>query len=105
MTKHNLTFDQLRQANIERLPQFKNAKGEPAHDKADGSDWSLNDWITALAGEVGELANIAKKIRRGDMSFVEAVSSVRDEIADVACYLDLVALRAGIDLGAAVIHK
>jgi hypothetical protein len=36
-----LTFGELRRANIARLPQFKNSKGEPSHEKADGSDWSL----------------------------------------------------------------
>ena len=33
-----LTFNNLREANKARLPQFKNAKGEPAHEKEDGSD-------------------------------------------------------------------
>jgi len=28
------------------------------------SDWSLSDWMTALAGEVGEAANIIKKLNR-----------------------------------------
>ena len=28
------------------------------------SDWSLSDWMTATTGELGEAANIAKKINR-----------------------------------------
>lgn len=27
-------------------------------------DWSLSDWMTALTGEVGEAANIVKKLNR-----------------------------------------
>ena len=34
-----LSFNVLRAANTRRMPQFKNAKGEPAHEKEDGSDW------------------------------------------------------------------
>jgi NTP pyrophosphatase (non-canonical NTP hydrolase) len=28
------------------------------------TDWSLSDWMTALTGEVGEAANIVKKLNR-----------------------------------------
>jgi hypothetical protein len=42
-----LTFGDLRQANLERLPLFRNAQGELSHSQSDGSDWSLNDWLTA----------------------------------------------------------
>ena len=28
------------------------------------SSWSLSDWITAVTGELGEAANIAKKLNR-----------------------------------------
>lgn len=38
-----LTFAELREANIARLPQFKNKHGEPAHSQPDGSDWSISD--------------------------------------------------------------
>lgn len=100
-----LTFDALRAANEARLPLFKNSKDEPARDKPDGSDWSLSDWMNAVSGEVGEAANIIKKIRRGDMSLDEARVELAKEFADIACYLDLVAKQAGVDLGAAVISK
>jgi hypothetical protein len=51
-----LTFAELRTANMARLPQFKNAKGEPAHSKPDGSDWLLSAWCNATLGELGEAA-------------------------------------------------
>lgn len=100
-----LTFDALRAANTARLPLFKNALGGPAHSSADGSDWSLADWTTAVTGELGEFANIVKKVRRGDMTLEQARSSMAKELADVATYLDITAMQLGIDLGQAVIDK
>ena len=67
-----LTFDTLRKANIARLPEFKNSKGEPAHSKSDGSDWSPAQWLQAVIGELGEYANVMKKVERGDLTFEEA---------------------------------
>lgn len=98
----DLTFDQLRDANVRRLPQFKNRRGEPAHSQPDGSDWSLPEWGNALAGEVGELANLLKKVRRGDITLDEALPEISKELADVLTYL---AFRCGIDLGMAAIAK
>jgi hypothetical protein len=67
-----LTFRTLRDANKARLPQFKNRRGEPAHSEPDGSDWKLSAWCNAVTGELGELANLIKKIERGDMTLDEA---------------------------------
>ncbi len=67
-----LTFNTLRGANRARLPQFKNRRGEPAHSEPDGSDWKLSAWCNAVTGELGELANLIKKIERGDMTLDEA---------------------------------
>ena len=106
MLHHNgLSFHTLREANKKRLPQFKNSRGEPAHSKADGSDWKLSAWSNAVCGELGEAANIIKKIERGDISLDEARNDLADELADVATYLDILAFRAGIDLGEAVKDK
>lgn len=102
---NGLTFNTLRDANKARLPEFKNAKGEPAHEKADGSDWSLAEWMNAVAGELGEAANIIKKIRRGDMTLEEAAPLLADEFADIVTYLDITAMQAGINLGVAVSEK
>ena len=100
-----LTFRQLREANIKRLPEFRNSKGELAHKFPDGSDWTLSDWCTALTGELGEAANIIKKIRRGDVELVDVRAKLADEFADIQTYLDILAFQANIDLGKAVIHK
>ncbi len=100
-----LTFDDLRQANIARLPLFKNRKGEPAHSQPDGSDWKLSAWCNAVTGELGESANLIKKIERGDMSLEDARESLAKELADVQTYLDILAFRAGVDLGRATVMK
>lgn len=97
-----LTFAALRAANLDRLPQFRNAQGAAAHDQADGSDWSINDWFTAVAGEAGELGNLLKKIRRGDFTLEAAREKVAGELADVVIYLDILAFRCGVDLGEAI---
>lgn len=113
-----LTLNVLRQANIKRLPQFKNAKGKPAHSKADGSDWKLSAWISAVSGEAGEMAeallifkaigraaNLIKKTERGDMTLEQARTELAKELADIQIYLDITAFRAGVDLGQATIAK
>jgi len=100
-----LTFAQLRAANVARLPLFRNKHGGGAHTQPDGSDWTLGEWTCALAGEVGEAANIIKHIRRGDVTMDEARQSLADELADVQTYLDILAFRCDVDLAAATIRK
>jgi NTP pyrophosphatase (non-canonical NTP hydrolase) len=100
-----LTFNVLREANTRRLPQFKNRKGEPAHSESDGSDWLLSAWSNAVCGELGEAANLIKKIERKDMSLEDAREELGKELADVITYLDILAMRAGINLGRATIAK
>lgn len=102
---HSLTFDQLREANKSRLPQFKNRCGGLAHSKPDGSDWCLAQWSNAVLGELGEAANIIKKIERGDMTLEEGRPALASELADVQTYLDILAFRAGIDLGTSTTIK
>jgi len=78
------------------------------------SDWSLSDWLVAVTGELGEAANILKKLNRlrdgiPGNSERETVEQLRlelaDEIADVYIYLDLFAQAAEIDLERAILNK
>lgn len=101
----SLRFDTLRRANTLRLPQFTNPKGEPAHTEPDGSDWALSAWCNAVCGELGEAANLIKKIERGDFTLDEKRSDLAREFADIVTYLDILAMRAGVDLGEAVALK
>lgn len=116
MSKYNLTFSTLRTANRLRLPHFKNAKGGQAHSEPDGSDWPLDAWSNAASGELGEACNIIKKLRRGDYALEERPAdpkfegmTVREalakELADVVCYVDLLALQLGVSLGDAIAEK
>lgn len=89
-----LTFNVLRRANRKRQGSvYKDA------------DWSPCDWMTALAGEVGEAANVIKKMRRGDLSLDEGRAMVAKELADVQTYLDLLANALDINLAQATIAK
>lgn len=102
---NELTFSALRRANLTRLPLFRNSRGEPAHSTPDGSDWCLAQWCNAVTGEVGEAANIIKKIERGDMTLEAARPALARELADIQIYLDLLAFRAGVDLAEATAAK
>ncbi len=130
MSIYDLKFSELRAANLKRIPLFKNGKGEIAHPPLrlgpdflglhrespecstsgcrpvmPGADWSLGEWICAVTGELGELANLIKKVRRGDKTLSDVRDEVARELADVACYLDILALQCGVDLGDAVVTK
>lgn len=100
-----LTFNTLRGADRARLPQFKDANGNRAHSKDDGSDWSPGEWVCAVTGELGELANVIKKVKIGDLTMDQARPEISKELADVAIYLDLLAMQCGVDLGEAIIEK
>ena len=91
----------IRQANRRRLPEFRDRQGRLCHTGDDAQDWALSQWANAVCGELGEAANLIKKIERGDFTLDEAREELGKELADVLTYLDLLALRAGIDLGAA----
>lgn len=101
-----LDFRALKIRNMERLPHFKNNRGETAHEELDGSDWTILEWVAAMCGEAGEAANVAKKIRRGDTPLAGGgQEALADELADTVIYADLAATRAGINLGEAVRRK
>lgn len=96
-------LSELRKANKARLPHFRNAKGELAHSQPDGSDWTPSQWFQALTGEVGELANWRKKYERGDITSAEFEYHAARELADIQCYLDLLAMRI-LDPPTGLIH-
>lgn len=96
-TKGHITFQQFRNYNLLRQ-QEKNY-----NDKC--SDWSLNDWATALTGEVGEACNLLKKVRRGDYNLDDVRSELGKELADIFTYLDILASKLELDLGTEVVKK
>lgn len=115
-----LTFADLAAANRARCQRWH--PGYP-----DDETWSGADWSNALGGEAGELAeaalaivayvgklqNTVKKIRRYETGTNTAPDKPIDqlwdefdaEMADVACYLDLLATKYGRDLAGAIAAK
>jgi len=96
-----LTFDAFRAANVARCLKW--------HPQGIES-WSPSDWLTAVTGELGELASLLKMRNRErdglpGNKFSPTQKQIADELADVATYLDLLAEVLGVDLGRAVAEK
>lgn len=83
------------------------------------TSWSITDWACAAAGEMGEVCNAVKKLRRVENEIAnrsddpsrliankpQAILAIGEEIADTIIYLDLLAQRLGIDIASFVIEK
>jgi NTP pyrophosphatase (non-canonical NTP hydrolase) len=74
--------------------------------------WSLSDWMTAVVDELGEAANVAKKLNRvrdgipgNTQGEDELRAALREEVADAFIYLDLLAQSQGFALEDAVRAK
>lgn len=96
-----LTFDEFRRANVARC-----VKWHPAGI----ASWSPSDWLTAVTGELGELASLLKMRNRErdglpGNKFSPTDKQIADELADVLTYLDLLAEVLGVDLGRAAVEK
>jgi NTP pyrophosphatase (non-canonical NTP hydrolase) len=87
--------------------QFTQALRKRTDEDFDCHDWSHNDWFTAMVGEVGELGNILKKIRRGDLNLEdwETRRAVGKELADIASYLFIHADKMDFNLAKECIEK
>ena len=89
---NDFSLEKLRDLNTQRCEKyFPGCK-----------DWTLADWSNALAGEVGELCNLIKKIRRGDKIERRAIA---EEFADVIIYVDILASQFNLDLDKIIVHK
>lgn len=100
-SKSPLTFDAFRAANVARC-----VKWHPAGI----ASWSPSDWLTAVTGELGELASLLKMRNRErdnlpGNKFSPTDKQIADELADVLTYLDLLAEVLGVDLGRAAAEK
>lgn len=91
-------FDDLRSANITRDKEW-NVGSEKL-----SLSWRGNE----LAGEVGELCNVLKKLERERIGIVGSRATpeqLAEELADVIICTDLIAMDMGLDLGSAVARK
>jgi NTP pyrophosphatase (non-canonical NTP hydrolase) len=94
-----LSFKRFQVANEERQLGFINKHGQTF------APYSGLELAGAAAGELGEMANLVKKVRRGDVSLDEAREAIGKEIADTVTYLSLLASYHGVDLESAVVQK
>lgn len=102
------SFEELRRVNTARCQRWH--PGFP-----DDEAWTISDWSNALAGEVGEAANVVKKIRRVDLGTLSPnsregnrealLANLGEELADAVIYADLLAAKAHIDLARRVRTK
>ena len=93
-----MTFGQFSEANRTRCES-------PQGFKHPLNGWSTSDWITATMGELGEAANVVKKLNRyrdgvpgNKVSEAELREQLRKEIGDVFVYLDLMAQSLGFSI-------
>jgi NTP pyrophosphatase (non-canonical NTP hydrolase) len=70
------------------------------------ASWSTSDWFLAILGELGEAANVAKKLNRyrdgirgNKVSEEELRNKLRQELGDTFVYLDLIAQALGFYIG------
>lgn len=75
-------------------------------------EWSVLEWAGAAAGEAGETANVAKKMRRMQSmkvvdpeKFAKRHEQLGEEVADTIIYLDLLCASQGIDMEEAIRAK
>lgn len=61
--------------------------------------------MVSLTGEVGETANIVKKIVRGDFTLESKKDDLQGEISDIFIYLLKISYQLGIDLETAYLQK
>ena len=93
-----MTFGEFSQANRARCES-------PQGFKHPLTGWSTSDWMTALVGEVGEAANVVKKLNRyrdgvpgNKVPEAELRDQLRRELGDVFVYLDLMAQSLGFTI-------
>jgi NTP pyrophosphatase (non-canonical NTP hydrolase) len=59
---------------------------------------ALEHLVVCITGEVGELANEVKKIRRGDASYEARRAALESEVADIFAYVMKLANQMSFDL-------
>lgn len=93
-----MTFDEFSKANRERCEAAAGFNHELG-------SWSVSDWMTATMGELGEAANVVKKLNRyrdgingNKEAEADLRAKLRREIGDTFVYLDLMAQACGFTI-------
>jgi NTP pyrophosphatase (non-canonical NTP hydrolase) len=96
------------------MAHFSRVNAERCQRWHDIDSWSASDWMTALVGEIGEAANIIKKLNRirdgiktreTERDKEELMEKLEDELADAYIYLDLLFTAMKIPKEMAIISK
>lgn len=100
----SLTFEQFSRDNRTRC---ESPQGFNHH--LDG--WSTSDWMVAVMGELGEAANVAKKLNRyrdgipgNKQTEQELRDQFRKELGDTFVYLDLLCQSCGFSIADAAVE-
>jgi NTP pyrophosphatase (non-canonical NTP hydrolase) len=98
---HFKKFDEANRIRCEAPDGFNHKLG----------NWSMSDWLVAVLGELGEAANIVKKLNRvrdgipGNKETPEELrAKLENELADADIYLSLLYQAAGIDRETAILE-
>lgn len=89
--------------SIKKLQKKMKERGFIIHPKC--LEWTYDQWLTALTGEVGELANEFKKINRGKKTLEEAKPEIAKEMADIFSYLLMLCNYFDVDLHDTTVDK
>jgi len=93
--RDHATFSYVAQANRDRTEQWMGL-----------NTWSASDWALATVGELGEVCNIIKKMKRladghpsrRELTMDEYRALIEKEIGDTYVYLDLLAQRLELNM-------
>jgi len=95
-----LTFARFQEMNRQRC------EGGFGHEVSwDNDVWPIQNWVLAVCGESGELANLVKKCLRGDFTVEEKRQEILSELADIITYCDLAVSSLSADTGTELIRK
>lgn len=102
---------------FEYLTEISTQRSNRWHKDAE-QQWNIMEWAAAVCGEAGELANIAKKIRRVETGMQsigsaglqpdqlpELYKKLGQECADTFLYLILLAKKANVDFAQVIVDK
>ena len=65
----------------------------------------LEHLVVYLLGELGEFANVVKKIKRGDFTLLDKKREPDEELADVFIYLIKISNQLGVDFESNFLQK
>lgn len=99
-----ITFENFSEANLKRC-EAPNGFNHPIN------NWSTSDWCVAIMGELGEAANIVKKLNRerdgicGNRQTEAALrEKLKKELGDTFVYIDLACQALGFTIKEAAVE-